>query len=168
MANLTWQTQRNLENSFAQFLQDTITAASLTIPDENGTAKAVSVRVGFKFNESWELPIISVYADTKTAPRLSIGSNKRANTFLIIIDIRTLDKGSQLDLTEWMQDTINDGFVFYEYIPNPSDPSNPIKVANGKVSIDFISNIPLRLGENVDLFDKYRQNITLACIISND
>lgn len=165
MANLTWQTQRNLENSFAEFLEDEITTASLTVPDENGNAKAILVRVGFKFNENWTLPVISLYADTKTADRLSIGSNKRLNTFLLIIDIRTLDKGSQLDLTEWVQDTINNGFVFYEYTPDGSGGVN--KVANGRVSLDFVSNIPLRLGENVELFDKYRQNITVSCTISN-
>lgn len=165
MANLGWQTQRNLENSFAEFIQDAVTTASLTVPDQNGTAKAVSVRVGFEFNDEWDLPVISLYADSKTAPRLSIGGNRRLNTFLLIVDIRTFDKGSQLDLTEWLQDTVNNGLPFYEYTPDGSGGVN--KVQNGRVSIDFVTNIPLRLGEGVDLFDKYRQNITLSCTISN-
>lgn len=165
MANLDWKVQRNLENSCTEFLQDAVTTASLTIPDANGIAKAVTVRTGFEFNENWTLPVISIYADSKTSPRLSIGSNKRLKTFLLIIDIRSLDKGSQLDLTEWLEETINDGFVFYEYSPDGSGGVN--KVANGRVAIDFVSNIPLRLGEGVDLFDKYRQNITLSCSISN-
>ena len=166
--NLSWRVMRNLENSFAEFLQDQVTSQSLTIPDENGNIQDVLIRVGFEFNDSWELPVISIYADTKTADRLSIGSNKRLNTFLVIVDIRTLDKGSQLDLTEWLQTTINDGFVFYEYSSTPGDPLNPNKVANGIVSIDFVSNIPLRLGDNVELYDKWRQNISLSCTISNN
>ncbi len=167
MANLAWDVQRNLENSFIDYIQAQIDLVSLTIPDTNGNAQAVSARVGFEFNSSWTLPIISAYVDSNTKPRLSIGSNKRQKAYLIIIDIRSLDKGSQLDLTDWLQDAINDGFVFNEYTPNPGDPLNPTIVVNGRVSIDFISNIPLRLGENVELFDKYRQNITLSCIISN-
>lgn len=167
MANVTWGVSKSLENSFAEFLQDAVTSASLTVPDGNGNAQTVTVRVGFEFNDDWELPVISVYADTKTATRLSVGSNKRANTFLVIVDIRCLDKGTQLDLTEWLQETVNDGFIYYDYTPNPGNPSNPTKVANGRTSVEFISNIPLRLGENVELFDKWRQNITLSITISN-
>lgn len=167
MSNLPWQKMRNVENSLVEFLQDAVSTASLTIIDENGNTQNVLVRAGFKFNDDWELPVISVYVDTKTATRLSVGSNRRANTYLVIIDIRSLDKGSQLDLTEWVQETINDGAPFYVYTPNPGDPDNPTKVQNGIISVDFISNVSLRLGDGAEIWEKYRQNITLSCTISN-
>lgn len=167
MGNLAWQTQRNLENSFAEFLQGVVTTESLTVLDQNGVSQPVLVRVGFVFNKNWNLPVISIYSDSKVTPRLSIGSNKRQKNYLTVIDIRALDKGSQMDLTDWLESKINNGFDFYEYSPNPSNPSSPIKVQNGHVSIDFVSNVPLRLGENAEFFDKYRQNISLNCWINN-
>jgi hypothetical protein len=167
MANLEWKTERNLENSFAEFLLDEVNIVSLTIPDKNGSEQAVNVKVGSEFSTNWNLPVISCYSDSKSYPRLSIGSNKREKSFLIIIDIRSLDRGSQSDLTNWVEETINEGFTFYEYSPNPVNPTEVTKNACGHVSVDFISNIPLQLGENVELFDKYRQNITLSVTISN-
>lgn len=166
MAILSYQKQRNLENSWADFVQDAIDTQNLTITDpDTGKPLQVNVTVGFPKSEDWNLPVISGYTDGKLSPRLSIGSNCRLDSFLMIIDVRAPGIGTQLDLTEFIQNTINDGWTFFEYSPNPSDPQNPIKVEKGHVSIDFLSNVPVRLGENVDLFDKYRQNISLSCTI---
>jgi hypothetical protein len=165
MAKLEWQKRRNLENSFVEFLQNTITTDSVTVIDENGEPQDIDIVAGYKVDADWNLPVISVYMDGKTSPRASIGSNKRQKSYLIIIDVRACDKGMQLDLTEWVEETLNDGFDYNNYQPNVGDPENPITVKEGYVAIDFISNIPLRLGENTDLLDKYRQNITLSVII---
>lgn len=166
MSNLTWQTQRSLENSLAEFIQSKIDEESLTILDQNGNSRSVSVRVGYEFNTDWNLPVIQLYCDSKLAPRLSIGSNKRQKSYLIVIDIRATNKGSQLDLTDWTEETINDGFIFYQYYKNPSQPTETNKVKMGYVSIDFVSNLPLNLGDGADLYDKYRQNITISATIA--
>lgn len=165
MGNLPWSTERNIENSLAEFLQDAVDNTSLTVLDENGSAKPVAIRVGSEFNANWTLPIITLYSDSRSSPRLSVGSNLRLKTFLLIIDIRALDVGMQQDLTDWLETTINDGFPFYEYTPNGSDPLNPNKTRIGLASIEFISNLPVRFGETADLPDKYRQNITISCYI---
>ena len=162
MANLAWQKLRNLENSFAEFIQTAVTNAGLTVLDQKGQPKAVTVHVGYEFDTTLSLPCIQIYIDGKISPRLSVGSNLRLNSYLLIIDIRALDKGSQLDLTEWVTDLINDGFDVYNYAPNPSDPSNPIKTLMGYVNIDFVSNTPLNFGTSAEMYDKYRQNISIS------
>jgi len=165
MANIPWNTQRNLENSLADFLLDAITISSSTVPDDNGSAKTIDVRVGSEFNDDWTLPIITLYSDSRLSPRLSIGSNLRQKSFLLILDIRALNVGMQQDLTDWLEATINDGFPFYEYSQNLSDPDNPNKTQTGYASIEFVSNLPVRFGETAELPDKYRQNLTISCFI---
>ena len=118
------------------------------------------------FNNEWTLPVVQIYFDSKLSPRLSIGGNKRQKSYLFILDIRALDKGGQIDLTDWVEETINDGFDFYEYSTNSSQPTVVNKARNGYVSLDFISNLPLKLGDNVETFDKYRQNITISVTIT--
>lgn len=164
MSSLSWSTERNIENSLIEHIQAAITSQSLTVTDENGNEITPSVRVGFQFNDDWKLPVISLYADSRTAPRLSIGSNKRLNSYLLVLDIRALDIGMQQDLTDWVLATINDGFNYYEYEPS-GDPDNPDKTLTGYGSIDFISNVPVRLGDTVDMIDKYRQNITFSVVL---
>lgn len=164
MTNLSWNRQRNLENSWKDFVQDAVDAQSLTV-FKQGEELPVNITVGFPHSDSCDLPVISIYVDGKNSPRLCVGSNCRQDAFLAIIDVRGVDIGSQIDLTDWIQETINDGWTYFEYAPNPADPDNPIKTQKGLVSIDFLSNNPVRLGDDADLFDKYRQNISLSCNI---
>jgi len=164
MSTLLWSRQRNLENSWADFMQDIIDTQSLTVPDpETGKALPIVIVVGFPKSDECTLPVISGYVDGKNSPRLSIGSNCRQDEFLMIMDIRGIDIGSQIDLTDFLQEAINDGWTYFEYT---SDGANdPIKVEKGHVSIEFLSNTPIRLGDDADLFEKYRQNISLSCNI---
>lgn len=166
MALLEWSLERNLENSLADFLQSEITTQNLTVLDPEGNLITPQVVVGFQKTEDWYLPNISVYSDSISSPRLSVGSNKRQDGYLLVIDIRACDIGSQLDLTDWVKLNINDGWDFYEWQPNSGSPDNPTKIKVGYVSFNFISNTPIRLGENIDIFDKYRQNITIDCTVT--
>lgn len=165
MANVAWGILNNIENSLVEFLQAAITTETLTVPDDKGNPKTPEVRVGFENDGNWELPVISLYGDQRTSPRGFVGSNKRLNAYLIVIDVRALHIGMQNNLTDWLQKTVNDGFPYYEYVPNISDPDNPTKTLAGYVSLEFISNLPVRLGDTADMFEKYRQNITISCFI---
>jgi len=161
MSNLTWQTRRNLENSFVDFLTDE--ANDLTI-FYKGSNQAIDIRVGNTPQDDWTLPNISIYIDSKTAPRAFVGQNRRLESFLMIIDIRALDDGMRADLAEWVATTINDGFDIYEYDPNSGTPDSPFKALNGKASIDFVSDTAIRSTEDANLFEKFRHRIT--CNIS--
>ena len=163
MANLDWQIRRNLENSLAEFLQTE--SSGLTV-FYKGKDQTIDIRVGNAPQDSWTLPNISVYLDTRTAPRGFVGNNRRLKSYLMIIDIRALDDGMRSDLTEWATDTINDGFDVYDYTPNIGDPDNPSKVLSGKASIVFVSDIAIRNTQNSELFEKFRQNISISVTIA--
>jgi len=163
--NLGYRETTNLENSMYEFLVAALATDSLTVKDDKGNNKEITVRVGETFNADWSLPTVSLYEDSELAPRGFIGNNRRIKDHLLIIDIRALDSRMRKDLTDWVTDTINDGFPFYEYTQS-GDPDNPNKVQTGYVRVDFLFNRPLRLGDTVDMVDKYRQNISINCGIT--
>ena len=160
---LDWQVRRNLESSLTEFLQTE--TASITVFFK-GKNENIDIRVGFAPQDNWKMPVISIYLDTRTAPRFFIGGNKRFKSYLMIIDVRALDDGMRSDLVELLTDTINDGFDLFDYSPNPSDPFNPIKVLSGKVSVDFVTDVPIRSTENSNIYEKYRQNISISLTIA--
>jgi len=163
MTSLAWQIRRNLENSLADFLQTQ--ASSLTV-FYKGSEQSIDIRVGNAPQQNWSMPNISVYLDTRTAPRGFIGNNRRLKSYLMIMDVRGLDDGMRADLAEWASDVINDGFDVYDYSPNPSTPDSPTKVYFGKASVDFVSDVTIRNTQNSDLFEKYRQNISMSVTIA--
>ncbi len=160
---LDWLTRRNLENSLVEFLQTESTGVTVFF---KGKDTDIDVRVGNAPQDSWKLPNISVYMDTKTALRGFVGQNKRLNSYLMIIDIRALDDGMRSDLAEFVTNTINPGFDFFDYQPNSADPDNPIKTLSGKVAVEFITDTPLRGTVDADVFEKYRHNISVNLTIA--
>ncbi len=160
---LDWQIRRNLENSLTEFLQTQSSGVTVFF---KGSDTSIDIRVGKSPQQDWKLPNISVYLDTRTATRGFVGGNKRLKSYLMIIDIRALDDGMRSDLTEWVTDTINDGFDFFDYQPNSSDPDNPIKTLTGKASVEFVTDTPIRATADADAFDKYRHNISINISIA--
>ncbi|MHA2012772.1 MAG: hypothetical protein ACTSWG_10435 [Candidatus Helarchaeota archaeon] len=154
---LSWQFYRNLENSFKHFLETKVSDDSVT--DINGTA--VPVRVGRKSDDDWSIPCIVGYFDSETDERLEIGSNNRLETYLFIIEIYASNEGERLDLAKWVKDTINDGFKYYSYSPNPTTPDSPTKIAGSWIHIDFVTNNRVNLGENVSDIDAHRHRISV-------
>ena len=159
---MTWRLYRNLENSIKFFLDSQISVDALT--GDNGVD--VTVRVGRREDNNWALPCISVNYESETAPRFEMGSNKRDERYLLIVDIYATNEGERCDLAKWFVDTINDGFRYYTYAYNSSDPESPTKTAVGWANIDFLSNTRVNLGQNIDLIDAHRHRISLNVWIS--
>ena len=159
---MTWRLYRNLENSLKDFLDTEISNDSIT--DMNGIA--VPVRIGRKEDDNWTLPCIALYMESETLERFEIGSNKRDDRQLLIIDIFATDEGERLDLTKWLIDAISNGFRYYSYSYNPSNPESPTKVAGDWVNIDFVENTRVILGQNIDIWDAHRQRISISVWIS--
>ena len=153
---------RNLENSLKDFLDTSISNDSLT--GENG--ETINVYVGRKNDDNWSLPCISLYLESETLERFEIGSNKRQNIQLIIIDIYANSEGERLDLAKWLVDTINDGWTYYTYAYNSSTPESPTKTAGGLVNVNFNTNTRVALGQNVDEFDAHRHRISITVWIA--
>ena len=160
---LNWDVRRNLENSLVDFLKTKAVGVTLFF---KGAENSIDVRVGNAPQDSWKLPNISVYLDTRTAPRGFVGSSKRLKSYLMIIDIRALDDGMRSDLAEFVTNNINDGFDFFDYQPNSSTPNSPTKTLSGKVAVEFITDNPIRSVIDADLFDKYRHNISVSLTIA--
>lgn len=155
---LTAGFDKNLENSLKDFLYSEITTGNIDC----------DIRVGRKEDNSWSIPCITLYVESKVAPRLEIGSNKRAKVHLMILDIYATNDGERLDLANWLEDTINDGFRYYSYTPNISNPESPTKVAGGLVEVDFVTNSRVSLGQNIDETDKYRHRITINVWVASE
>ena len=129
--------------------------------DQNGVAQTVKVYAGRTVNNSWSLPLIQVYLDSKPdLGRLEIGSNIRLKSHQIIIDIRTLLPGQETNLGDWVETVLNDGLTIYDYTPNSSNPEVPVKAELGYAHIDFISSMPVPSFDDADLFDKNRYRIS--------
>jgi hypothetical protein len=161
MAGLTWGITSNIENSIIDFLQSEITNDSLTLLDANGIAKPISVYVGREVNQSWNLPLIQVYLDSKPdLGRLEIGSNLRLKSWLIIFDIRTILPGQETNLADWVETVINDGVTIYDYTINSLNPPVPVKSILGHGRIDFISSNLIPSYDDADVYDKNRYRIS--------
>jgi len=159
---MTWRLYRSLENSLKDFIDAQITSDSLKAEDGSD----ISVRIGRKEDDNWTLPCISLYNDSETLERFEIGSNKRDDRQLIIIDLYAMNEGERLDLAKFLVDAINDGWRYYSYSYNPSNPESPTKVAGGWVNVNFVENTRVALGQNVDVFDAHRHRISINVWIS--
>jgi hypothetical protein len=158
---LTWEISSNIENSVIEFLRDAVHTQSLQLLDQNGVAKNVNVYAGRELG-NWDLPLIQIYLDSKPdSTRLEIGSNKRLRSFQIIIEIRTLLPGQESNIADWIEETINDGFIVYNYTPNPSNPDVPTKTTLGHGRVDFITSMPVPGYDDADKYDQNRYRLTL-------
>lgn len=148
---LNWGLISNLESSLQDFLTTQATNDNVN----------VDIRVGKKFDTNWSLPSIQIYVDSKQKPRLEIGSNKRRNSYLMIIDIRATNNLERMNLADWLETIINDGFIYYEYSSNVSNPENPNTTEAGYVSFDYTSSEKVELGEDVNQYDLWRYRISI-------
>lgn len=153
--SLNWGVQTNLEKSLNDFLTAQATTDDVT----------VNIDVGENFVDSWTLPHIQLYTDSKQKPRLEIGSNKRANSYLIFLDVRAENNPERMNLADWIEESINDGFTYYTYASNPANRNAPIKTYAGYVGFDYISSQKVNLGENVNIYDKWRYRISIRAWI---
>lgn len=146
-----WSTYRNLEASLKDHLDE------LAEEDE----LSVNIRVGRKNDSDFELPCIVCYFESETSDRIELGSNNTLDRKLFIFDIFATSEGERLDLAEWLKEAIRNGWKWYSYHPNQEDPINPTKSKQGRVTINFLTNSRITLGNNVDPIDAYRHRITV-------
>lgn len=159
---LSWGLHRNIENSFKFYLDTEINSDSVT--DIDGTN--VPVYIGRIESNDWTLPCITLYIDSETDPSLFVGRNYIDSRPLVIIDIFATNEGEMKDIANWLTDKIKDGFVYYTYVPNVSDPDNPTKTNAGMVNIEtYLTNSRVNLGQNVDISDRNRWRITVSTFV---
>lgn len=148
---MVWSTYRNLEASLQDHLEE--------VAEEDGLN--VNIRVGRKNDSNFQLPCIVCYFESETSERLEIGSNNTFDRKLFIFDIFATSEGERLDLAEWLKEAIRNGWEWYSYSSNEEEPLKPTKTKEGRVTINFLSNSRITLGNNVDPIDAYRHRITV-------
>lgn len=148
---LEWGVQTNLEKSLKDFLVAQATTDSVD----------VNIDIGENFDNSWQLPHIQIYLDSKQKPRAELGSNKRANTYLIFLDVRATNNPERMNLADWIENSINDGFKYYTYVSNPANRDVPIKTETGYVSFNYVSSQKVELGQDVNEYDQWRYRISI-------
>ncbi|MCK9542825.1 MAG: hypothetical protein M0R03_12430 [Novosphingobium sp.] len=163
MAILSWQTPSNIENSIKKFIDAQILSQSLQLLDQNGVAQDISVRIGKTVNNSWNLPLIQLYYDSKISVPLELGSNNQLKDYLVIIECRTLLPGQESNLAEWLEDLIKNGMTYYEYTVNAGFPDAPTETDSGHINLSFVSSNPVNTGDDADLYDKNRYRTTIKC-----
>ena len=154
---MTYRLYQNLEYSLQDFLTSKL--LSENILSDSGTT--INVRAGRVNDNSWTLPCIAVYMESETLARMEIGSNKRLEVQLLIIEIYATNENERLSLAKWVVDTINDGWRYYTYSYNSLNPEAPIKTAGDWINVNFITNTRVSLGQNRDLFDAHRHRISI-------
>jgi len=154
--SLDWGVISNIESSLKDFLVSQANTDNIT----------VDIDVADEYSNDWTLPRIVIDSDSKQKPRLEIGTNKRQNSYLIIIDIHARTNIERINLADWIETTINDGFDYYDYSSNPSNRDVPIKSQTAYVNFDYVTSQKVRLGDNVNDYDKWRYRISIQAWIS--
>lgn len=156
--SLDWGSISNIESSLKDFLQAAATDDSLT----------VDIDVADESSNDWTLPRIVIDNDSDQDPRLELGSNKREVTALIIIDIHARDAFERNLITSWVKSKINNGFEYFQYSSDTNNRDVPIKTKTGYVSFNYVTSQKVRLGDDVNDYDKWRYRISInAWIIGN-
>ena len=161
---LEWGIKRNIENSLYVFLTDKIDENNVT--DSNNDK--ILIRVGRKVSKDWTLPCITIYLDDTTSERAEVGSNNRLKSYLIIMDIYATNDGERLDLSDWLEKIVENGFRYFSMLPSTSGPQTPIQTAGGLVEVNFVTNARVALGQNVDPEDAHRHRISINTWISGN
>ena len=147
---MAWRYKRNIERSLLRYIWT------------NLQSDWTNVNVALSFNyETHTLPHIFVRLDSGTHSKLELGNTKLNPKELAIIDIYATGDGQRLDLAAYLLDKLSYGFIYYEFSPNPSNPGELIKVANGWVYVNIVGDIKVPADENDDTPDKFRHRITL-------
>ena len=166
--SLDWKQNSNLEDSLIQFFREQIEGDSdgetLTAFFE-GEQLPIQVRVGYANSDNWQLPVISLYEDSTQNPRPFVGTTKIVPEILLIIEVRGKNDRMRSDIARWVRDTINPGFPYYTYAPNPVTPNEPIATLAGKANVRFLSDNVVRL-QNVDMIDQHRHRFSVSITIN--
>jgi hypothetical protein len=142
---------RNIELSTIDFLTTEI----------NANWTGVTVVKTFPEADAAVLPVVCIRLLDTTSVNREIGSTTLDHTYDIIIDIFAKSDGQRLDLSDFITNTIKDGWSYYEYSHTPGHPDQLSKNENGKVNFETIlENRRIDFVETVSDQDKYRHVIS--------
>ena len=145
---------RNVESSIAYYLQTQL--------DTDWTGITTTKTFSRVYSNSVNIPIVCVRLADTNSTRLEVGANTLDFRFTVIIDIFAKSDAQRLDLADYVTDKLKDGCVFNEYSHASGDNSQVVPTPNGRIMVtNWINNMKVELGDNVDKKDRFRHVISI-------
>ena len=147
---------RNTELSTLKFIEDNI---AIDWP-------GVNIVKSWSQLEKKANPVICVELGDTDYTRDELGSTTYRDTYIITIDIFATSDAMRIDLSDWLMNTLNPGWTYYEVSQSSGSTRTLVYTDTGRVRIDMVQeNTKVNLGEMGDIKDKYRQNIIIAVTV---
>ena len=145
---------RNMELSLLDYLETQIDASWTGITILKTFAKVYSKNVS--------APIVTCRMLDLGPATLEMGATTLDSRPMFSIDIFTTSQAMRLDLAAFITDKLKDSFNYQTFAHASGDKSTIEGTVAGKMKvIAWITNAPLEFGENVDIKDRFRHNITV-------
>lgn len=111
-------------------------------------------------------PVICAMLSDTNYDREELGNTAYRPTFIFTIDIFAKSDGMRVDISDWLMNTLNPGWTYYEVSQSSGSNRTLVYTDAGRCRIDRIfENSKVDLGKMGDIKDKYRQTIVLAVTV---
>ena len=146
----TYRQARNVEASLVDQITTALTGAGWTIRVEKSFSKVYD----------GELPCICVNIEDNNPKKKEVGSKVNYKVFTIYLRIFAKEDGSRLDLSNFLEDLVENDFNYYRMIV--TDGLVAEKILAGKIIVisKISSRKELRNTENLEVKDRFRHLIT--------
>jgi len=165
MANITitpgaearhYRESRNVELSTLKFIED-----SLAIDWSD-----INIVKSWTQLEKVKNPVICVILDDTEYARAELGNTNYRKTYVFNIDLFAKSDAQRLDLSDWLMDILNPGWVYYEISQSSGNNRSLVYTDTGRCRLEsVIVNTKIDLGKMGDVKDKYRQSIVVSVTI---
>lgn len=145
---------RNVELSLLDYLKSNLDS------DWPGT----TIEKTFKrvYAKDVNLPIVCVRLSDTNSTRKEVGATTLEDRYLLIIDIFATSDGQRLDMSYYIKDKLKEGWTHNDYSHSSGNNEVLTATSNGRDFItDWIGDVKIDFGENVDTKDKFRQTISI-------
>lgn len=141
--------RRNIELSTLEFFTSNIAS----------NWAGITVVKAFQDAYKAELPVVAIRLEDPESRNLQIGDNTLWSEYNIVFDIFATSDGQRLDLSQYLIDTIKDGWVYKTYTSSSGTLTGTIA---GRINKRvFIEDNRVEFGEDVDRYDKFRWRISV-------
>jgi hypothetical protein len=143
---------RNCELSTLKFIEDSLAT------DWSG----VNLVKSWSALDNTDIPVICVILDDTSYQRKELGATLYRETYMITIDIYASSDGMRLDLSDWLLNTLNAGWTYYQISLDSGNNRQISYTEAGRCRInEILSNTKVDLSPMGDVKEKFRQNIVI-------
>jgi len=114
------------------------------------------------YADTIKLPVVCIRLSETINNRREIGATTLDNHYSLSIDIFANSDGQRLDLADFVESTLKDGWTYSLYSQNPSNREVLNKVSSGRITVEsFVTNARIELMPTTEVKDRFRHNITV-------